>query len=155
MTHDSTCRRCREFFVAFSRGIQPKIRIGPANDAIIRQLRHDPQTAAFAARRAQIVIYQLHEETAAVEQASEKLENTKTTLAPVHAQAEFQATQIKGLEEYRDSVANDQQRKQVDDSLTRRREQVDAWVAQEQELTGIARADQAKMERSERSGADR
>lgn len=122
----------------------------------IRQLRHDLQTAAFAARRAQIVIYQLHEETAAAEQASEKLENTKTTLAPVHAQAEFQATQIKGLEEYRDSVANDQQRKQVDDSLTRRREQVDAWVAQEQELTGIVsepeaefRADQAKMERFE------
>ncbi len=74
----------------------------------------------------------------------------------MHPQAEFQATQIKGLEEYRDSVANDQQRKQVDDCLTRMREQVDAWVAQKQELTGIVseqeaefRAEQAKMERFE------
>ncbi|MGB2666678.1 MAG: hypothetical protein WAK48_21925 [Candidatus Acidiferrum sp.] len=44
----------------------------------------------------------------------------------------------------------------MDDSLTKMREQVDAWVAQQQELTGMVseqeadfRAEQAKMERFE------
>ncbi|MGB2666677.1 MAG: hypothetical protein WAK48_21920 [Candidatus Acidiferrum sp.] len=96
--------------VPFSQKSEPDPQTMQAVLCEIRQLRHDLQTAAFAARRAQIVIYRLHEETAAVEHASEKLENTKTTLAQVHAQAEFQATEIKGLEQYRDGVANDQQR---------------------------------------------
>ena len=93
------------------------------------------------------MIYRLHEETAAVEHASEKLE-TKTTLAPVRAQAQSQATQSKGLRQYRASVLNDPQKKQVDDSLTGMSEQVDAWIAEEQEMTGMLPEQEAESRAS-------
>jgi chromosome segregation ATPase len=122
----------------------------------IRQLRHDLQTAAIAARRAQIVIYRLHEETVAVERASGRLENTKNTLAQMQMQEEYQAAEIKRIEEYRDHAENEQQRKQLDDSATQFKEQMDAWVTQELQLRGKEseqeadfRAEQAKLERLE------
>jgi chromosome segregation ATPase len=122
----------------------------------IRQLRHDLQTAAIAAQRAQIVIYRLHEETVAVERASERLENTKNTLSQMQMQEEYQAAQIKRFEEYRDRAANEQQRKQLDDSATQFKEQMDACEAEEQQLRGKEseqeadfRAEQGKLERLE------
>ncbi len=60
--------------VAFSQKSESDPQTMQAVLSEIRQLRHDLQTAAFAARRAQIVIYRPHEETAAVEHASEKFE---------------------------------------------------------------------------------
>jgi hypothetical protein len=52
----------------------------------IRQLRHDLQTAAIAARRAQILIFRLHEQQMIVERLSETLENTKNELTQIQAQ---------------------------------------------------------------------
>jgi hypothetical protein len=122
----------------------------------VRQLRHDLQTAATAARRAQIVIYRLHEETVAVQRASESLENTKNALAQMQMQKEYQATQIKKYEEYRDRAENEQQRKQLDDSLIQFKEQVEAWTTSEQQLRAKEseqeanfRVEQAKLERLE------
>jgi len=122
----------------------------------IRQLRHDLQTAAIAARQAQIVIFRLHEETVAVERASEGWENTKNELAQIQRQREYQAAQIKNLEENRERAVNEQQRKQWDDYETQCKEQMDALVAAEQQLRAKEleqeadfRAEQAKRERFE------
>jgi len=122
----------------------------------IRQLRHDLQIAAIAARRAQILIYRLHEETVAAERASGRLEDTKNTLAQMHMQEEYQGAQIKRFEEYRDRAENEQQRKQWDDSASQLKEQMDTWATQEQQLRAKEseqeadfRAEQAKLERLE------
>jgi hypothetical protein len=123
----------------------------------IRQLRHDLQTAAIAGRRAQIVIYRLHEETVAVERASEKLENTKNELAQIQMQREYLAAQLKTFEEYRDRAENEQQRKRWDDSAIQLKQQLDAGMmmpeqqlrAKELEQEADLRAEQAKLERLE------
>jgi predicted nucleic acid-binding Zn-ribbon protein len=120
----------------------------------IRQLRHDLQTAAIAARRAQIVIYRLHEQTQAVDRASEKLENSKTALAQMQQQKEYQAEQIKRFEEMRDQAENEQQRIQLESTVARFKEQLEAWEQEEQELRlkvseqeADLRGEKAKQER--------
>jgi len=100
----------------------------------IRQLRHDLQMAATAARRAQIVIYRLHEQNQVVEHASDQFENSKTALAQMEIQKQYQAERIKNIEEIREQVENEQQRKQLDDSVESLKEQLAAWEPEEQEL---------------------
>jgi multidrug resistance efflux pump len=122
----------------------------------IRQLRHDLQTAATAARRAQIVIYRLHEQNQVVERASEQFENSKTTLAQMEMQKQYQAEQLKRFKQLRDHAEAEQQRQQFDDMVTQFKAQLEAWEQQEQELRvkvaeaeADLRGEKAKQERLE------
>jgi len=100
----------------------------------VRQLRHDLQTSAIAARKAQIVIYRLHVQEAAVARASERLEETKTGLEQLRARSKYQAMQIKRFEDMKDSTEDAAQRKQFDDAIADLKTQMEAWASEEQEL---------------------
>ena len=120
----------------------------------IRQLRHDLQTAAIAARRAQIVIYRLHEQTQAVDRASEIFENSKTALAQMQEQKEYQAAQIKRFEEMEDQAENEQQRAQFESTIARFKDQLEAWEQQEQDLRLKVSAQEADL-RDEKAKQER
>jgi chromosome segregation ATPase len=100
----------------------------------IRQLRQDLQTAAIAARRAQIVIYRLHEQEMAVERATERLENAKTSLGQIQMQQKYDAEQLKRFEEIKARVENEQERKQYDDAISNIRSRSESSEAEVQEL---------------------
>jgi len=96
----------------------------------IRQLRQDLQVAAIAARRAQIVIYRLHEQEMAVERATERLESAKPELAQIQVQHKYNAENLKRLEENKDRFENEQERKQYTDEMSNIKDREEALQEQ-------------------------
>jgi len=101
----------------------------------IRQLRRDVQTAASAARRAQILIFRYHEQTVIVERESETLQNTENLLNQMRWQKQNTESQIQSLEGMRDRAENEEERKRFDEGVKAQQEQLSQWEANEQELT--------------------
>jgi chromosome segregation ATPase len=99
----------------------------------IRELRRDLQKAANAARRAQIVIYRLHEQVVVVEQARQQLENAKGTLEQIQNQQRYENFQLKRYEEMRDRAENEEARKSFEDSITQAQSQMEMAARGEQE----------------------
>jgi valyl-tRNA synthetase len=100
----------------------------------IRQLRHDLQIAANAARRAQIVIFRFHEQTTMVERASQTLEITKNQLQQIEWQKENMETQIKMAFEVVDRTDSEEQRTRREEFQKSMQEQLATLEAGEQEL---------------------
>jgi len=101
--------------------------------AEIRQLRQDLQTSAIAARRAQILIYRLHVQEAAVARASQRLDETKSSIEQLRARRKYQEIQIKQYENMKDRAENAAQRHQFEDAITEIKAQMEALVPEEQE----------------------
>jgi len=101
--------------------------------AEIRQLRQDLQTSAIAARRAQILIYRLHAQEAAVAHTSQQLEEAKSSLEQFRARRKYQEFQIKQYEGMRDRAENAAQRQQFEDAIAQLKAQMEAMVPEEQE----------------------
>ena len=101
--------------------------------AEIRQLRQDLQTSAIAARRAQILIYRLHVQEAAVARASQRLDEAKSSIEQLRARRKYQEIQIKQYENMKDRAENAAQRKQFEDAITEIKAQTEALVPEEQE----------------------
>jgi hypothetical protein len=85
--------------------------------AEIRQLRQGLQTSAIAARRAQILIYRLHEQEAAVAHASQRLDEAKSSAEQLRARRKYQEIQIKQYETMKDRAENAAQRQQFEDAI--------------------------------------
>lgn len=133
---------------------EPETRTMEAVLSEIRQLRQDLQTAAIAARKAQIVIYRLHIQEGVVERATERLENAKNSLAQLESQKKYQIDEIKRIEEMKENATSDQQRMQLENYLSQLRASLEASGPEEQELQAKQielqtdlRAEQAKWER--------
>lgn len=99
----------------------------------VHQLRQDLQTAATAARRAQILIYRLYAQEATVERASQRFDEAKSALDQFQSQKKWQALQIKEYEDQRDRAENPTQRKQWDDLISNLKSQTEAVAPMEQE----------------------
>jgi hypothetical protein len=120
--------------------------------AEIRQLRQDLQTSAIAARRAQILIYRLHVQEAAVARVSQRLDEAKSSIEQWRARKKYQEFQIKQYEDMRDRAENAPQRRQFEDAITQLKAQMEASVPEEQdaqmretELEQQSRIEQAKL----------
>lgn len=120
----------------------------------IRQLRQDLRTAAVATRKAQIVIYRLHVQERLVEQAAERVEHAKDSLAQLESQKNYQKEEIKRVAELRDNSTNDQQRKQLETYLSQLHESLEISGPVEEELRTKQieletelRVEQGKMDR--------
>jgi len=120
----------------------------------IRQLRQDLQTAALAARKAQIVIYRLHIQQGVVERATSRLDNAKTEIAQVENQRRYQTEQIKRLKVMKERAENEEQKQQLDENIATLESNLQDWDPREQELQsqqieleGELRAEQAKLAR--------
>ena len=121
--------------------------------AEIRQLRQDLQASAIAARRAQILIYRLHVQEAAVARATQRLDEAKSSIEQLRARRKYQEFQIKRYEDMRDRAENDAQRRQLEEAITEFKAQMEAFVPEEQEaqvreteLKQQSRIEQAKLD---------
>jgi len=121
--------------------------------AEIRQLRQDLQTSAIAARRAQILIYRLHVQEAAVAHASQRLDEAKSSAEQLQARRKYQEIQIKQYETLKDRAENAAQRQQFEDAIFELKAQTEAWAVEEQEahrkeseLEQQSRIEQAKLD---------
>jgi len=121
--------------------------------AEIRQLRQDLQTSAIAARRAQILIYRLHVQEAAVAQASQRLDEAKSSIEQLRASRKYQEIQFKRYQDMKDRAENAVQRQQFEDAITELKAQMEASVSEEQEvqiremeLERQSRIEQAKLD---------
>jgi chromosome segregation ATPase len=121
--------------------------------AEIRQLRQDLQTSAIAARRAQILVYRLHVQEAAVAHTSQRLDKAMTSIEQLRRTREYQELQIKRDEDMRDRDENAAQRKQFEDAIAEFKAQLEALVPEEQEaqrrkteLEQQSRIEQAKLD---------
>jgi chromosome segregation ATPase len=119
----------------------------------IRQLRQDLQTSAIAARRAQILIYRLHVQEAAVAQASQRLDEAKSSIEQLRARRKYQELQVKRYEDMKDRAENATQRRQFDDGIAELKAQMEALAPEEQEvqlreteLEQQSRIEQAKLD---------
>jgi chromosome segregation ATPase len=119
----------------------------------IRQLRQDLQIAATAARRAQILIYRLHVQEAAVARASQRLDEAKMELDQLQRRRRYAEFQIKRNEESRDRAENPAQRKQFEDAISELKSEMEESVPEEQnaqvremELDQQLRIEQAKLD---------
>jgi chromosome segregation ATPase len=120
--------------------------------AEIRQLRQDLQTSAIAARRAQILIYRLHVQEAAVARASQRLDEAKSSIEQFRGRRKYQELEIKRCEDMRDRTENAAQRQQLVDAITELKAQMEAFAPEEQEvqmreteLEQQSRIEQAKL----------
>jgi hypothetical protein len=119
----------------------------------IRQLRQDLQTSAIAARRAQILIYRLHVQEAAVAQASQSLDEAKSSIEQLRVNRKYQEIQFKRYQDMKDRAENGVQRQQFEDTITELKAQMEASVSEEQEvqiremeLERQSRIEQAKLD---------
>ena len=119
----------------------------------IRQLRQDLLASAIAARRAQIVIYRLYSQEAAVIRATQRLDDAKSELTQLQDRKKYFELQKKQYEQMRDRAENPAQQKQFEDSVASFAVQIEALTPVEQEAQNKAgeleqqwRIEQAKLE---------
>lgn len=101
--------------------------------AEVRQLRQDVQTAAFGARRAQILIHRLYVQEAAVARATQRLDEVKSELNQLRAQRNYQEGQIKNYEDMRDHAEGADERKRYENAIGNFKAQLEALGPMEQE----------------------
>jgi chromosome segregation ATPase len=100
----------------------------------VRQLRQDIQLTTIMVERAQILIYRLHGQEAAVARASQRLDESREKLARTQEQRKQLSIEIKQEEEF---IANTEnvpaQRKNYEDRLPHLKARVDSLEGDEQQ----------------------
>jgi len=100
----------------------------------VRQLRQDLQTTTVAAQRAQILLYRLQGEEAAVARASQRFEEAREKVTVIQDQREHVATNIK---EYEDFISNTEnpsaKRKELEDRLPQFKTRLESLKSEEQQ----------------------
>jgi chromosome segregation ATPase len=100
----------------------------------VRQLRQDLQTTIIAAQRAQILIYRLQGQEAAVTRASQRLDEAREKLARIQDERKHVATDVKQHEDFISNTENPPtQRKEVEGALPRVKTRLESLENEEQQ----------------------
>ena len=100
----------------------------------VRQLRQDLQTTTIAAQRAQILIYRLQGQEAAVARASQRLDEAREKLARIQDERKHVATDVKQQEDFISNTENPPtQRKEVEGVLPRLKTRLESLENEEQQ----------------------
>ncbi len=100
----------------------------------VRQLRQDLQTTTIAAQRAQILIYRLQGQEAAVARASQRLDEAREKLARIQDERKHVATDVKQHEDFISNTENPPtQRKDVEGVLPRLKTRLESLENEEQQ----------------------
>jgi len=101
----------------------------------VRQLRQDLQTTTIAGQRAQILIYRLQGQEAAVARASQRLDEAREKLARIQDERKHAAADVKRNEDFINNTENPaNQRKEVEGMLSQLKTRVELLENQEQQL---------------------
>jgi len=122
----------------------------------VRQLRRDLQSVAVSARRGQVLIYRLHEQHQATEQAKQRADNAKATREQIESQLRYETEELKQAEETRNGAENDANQKQVDKWIAQISERIEVtstaaqeWRSKEIEMEAELRTEREKLDRFE------
>jgi len=100
----------------------------------VRQLRQDMHTTIIAAQRAQILIYRLQGQEAAVARASQRLDDIRDKLARIQDERKHVATDVKQLEDFVSNTENPAtQRKELEDRLPQLKTRLESLEIEEQQ----------------------
>jgi len=100
----------------------------------VRQLRQDLQTTTIAAQRAQILLYRLQGQEAAVARASQRLDEAREKLAGIQAQRKYLATDVKRHEDFISNTENPPtQRKEFEERLPHLKSELESTENLEQQ----------------------
>ena len=102
--------------------------------AEVRQLRQDLRTATLAAQRAQILIYRVNAQEAAVVRASQRLDEVKERLPQMNAGRKHNADQIKRFEDAKEHAENPSEKKQLDELISNLKASIESMESEEQEM---------------------
>jgi len=101
----------------------------------VRQLRQDLQTTTIAGQRAQILIYRLQGQEAAVARASQRLEEAREKLARTQDERKHVTADVKQQEEFISNMENPAaERKEVERMLFQSKTRIESLDSQEQQL---------------------
>src|SRR5207253_319672 len=101
----------------------------------VRQLRQDLQTTTIAGQRAQILIYRLQGQEAAVARASQRLEEAREKLARIQDERKHVAADVKLQEDFTSNMENPPtQRKELEGVVARSKTRLESLESQEQQL---------------------
>jgi len=117
----------------------------------VRQLRHDLQTTTIAAQRAQILLYRLQGQEAAVTRASQKVDDARARIAETQSNRTKLTSDIKRHEDFVSTTENSPaERKQVEESLIQLKGKLASLENEEQQrqTREIEAEDQLRTERA-------
>ena len=101
----------------------------------VRQLRQDLQTTTIAGQRAQILIYRLQGQEAAVARASQRLDEARDKLARIQDERKHVAADVKQQEDFTSNLENPAtQRKELEGVVARSKARLESLENQEQQL---------------------
>ena len=100
----------------------------------VRQLRQDLQTTTIAGQRAQILIYRLQGQEAAVARASQRLDEAREKLARIQDERKHVDTDVKQHENFISSTENPpNDRKEIEAVLPRLKTKLESLESEEQQ----------------------
>jgi DNA repair exonuclease SbcCD ATPase subunit len=99
----------------------------------VRQMRQDLHATTVAVQRAQILVFRVQAQEAAVARALQRLDAARSKLEQVQAQRRELAHGVRQLEEALERLENPVEKKQVEDSLPHTKERLENATNQEQE----------------------
>jgi chromosome segregation ATPase len=119
----------------------------------VRLLRQDFQTTTIAAQRAQILIYRLQGQEAAVARASQRLDEAREKLARIQDERKHLTTDFKQHEDFISNTENPPtQRKEVETVLPQLKTRLESlenqeqqWKTQEIEAEQLLRAEEVRL----------
>ncbi len=116
--------------------------------AEVRLLRQDLRISTLAAQRAQILIYRVQAQEAAVAHASQRLEEATLRRSQIEEKRKQYASQLKWYQDTKDHLESPADQKQYDDTIAQLKAQMDAQLPEEQELQSreVAFREQLSME---------
>ena len=119
--------------------------------AEVRQLRHDLQTTTIAAQRAQILLYRLQGQEAAVTRASQKVDDARARIAETQSNRSKLTSDIKRHEDFVSTTEQSPaERKQVEEVLTQLKGKLASLENEEQQrqTREMEAEDQLRTERA-------
>jgi chromosome segregation ATPase len=100
----------------------------------VRQLRQDLRTTTLAAQRSQILLYRLRDQEAAVDRASQRLDEARRVLAKTRDERKFAAANIKQNEDFAANMDKpEEQRKSAENMLAEFRTRLQSLDSDEQQ----------------------
>src|SRR5438034_9458233 len=99
----------------------------------VRQLRQDLQTTTIAGQRAQILIYRLQGQEAAVARASQRHDDARDKLARIQDERKHVASDVKQTEDFINNTENPAtQRKELEDRVRQLKTRLELLESEEQ-----------------------
>jgi chromosome segregation ATPase len=118
---------------AFGQSASPDSQTLQALLSEVRQLHRDLQTTTIAAQRAQVLLYRLQAQQSAVRRMQERVDDTRSKLAQIHAEEKRLTTALK---QYEDSVShtdNSAQEKEIGEVIAHLKAGLETQTNNEQE----------------------